>query len=72
MAQANSGIPLGQWSGSDATNKLRETIEAFNTETNRQTETVIRLTKWMLWLTIVMTAAVAVQIFLTLRQMQWL
>jgi hypothetical protein len=31
---AMGGIPLGQWSGSGATNALREIIERFNARTS--------------------------------------
>jgi hypothetical protein len=68
----SGGIPIGQWSGSDATTQLRAAIERFNAEAGKQTQTVIALTKWMLFLTVVMTVAVGVQILLTLRQMQWI
>jgi hypothetical protein len=37
-------IPLGQWSGSDATDRLKETIERANEAADRQTRTMVRLT----------------------------
>ena len=46
---ANSGSPIGQWSGSDATDRLRVAIENHQKATERQTAT-------MLWLNVVMTA----------------
>jgi hypothetical protein len=65
------GIPLGQWSGSDATKSLKATIRQFNQQSDRQTQTMLRLTWAMLGLTVVMTVAVGVQIWLTLIQMKW-
>jgi hypothetical protein len=65
-------IPLGQWSGSDATEKLEATIKAFNEQSERQTGQMLTMTKVMTWLTVVMTAAVLVQIWLTLKQLNWL
>jgi hypothetical protein len=62
--QSNSGIPLGQWSGSDATNALRETIVQLNSAADAQTREMIRMTRWIMWLTIVMAVGVAVQIAL--------
>ena len=62
MTKPNSGIPLGQWSGSDATNALHATIKAFNEVTSAQTNMLIRLTWTITALTAIMTAAVVVQI----------
>jgi hypothetical protein len=64
--QSNSGIPLGQWSGSDATNALRDTIVRLNTAADIQTREMIRMTRWIMWLTIVMAVGVAVQIALAM------
>jgi hypothetical protein len=47
------GVPLGQWSGSDATNALRESIERFNARTARQTAWLVGLT----WVIAVLTLA---------------
>jgi hypothetical protein len=41
---AKGGIPLGQWSGSDATDRLRAVIEENQQATERQTRSMIRLT----------------------------
>jgi hypothetical protein len=60
------GIPIGEWSGSGATDQLRYTIEQFNREAQRQTETMIRLTRWIVALTIVLVAGLVVQIVLDL------
>jgi len=59
---SNSGIPLGQWSGSDATDALRKTIERLSSTADVQTREMIRMTRWIMWLTIVMAVGVAVQI----------
>jgi hypothetical protein len=64
--QSNSGIALGQWSGSDATNALRDTIVRLNTAADIQTREMIRMTRWIMWLTIVMAVGVAVQIALAM------
>jgi hypothetical protein len=48
------GIPLGEWSGSDATNALRQSIERFNTRTAKQTVWLLRLT----WAIAVLTLAI--------------
>jgi CHASE3 domain sensor protein len=52
MTLANSGIPLGQWSGSDATEALHRTIRESNELTGRQNATMIRLTRWITALTV--------------------
>ncbi len=57
-----SGIPLGQWSGSDATKALHQSINEFNEVTSKQTRTIIRLTWAILFLTAVMTVAVILQL----------
>jgi hypothetical protein len=56
------GIPLGQWSGSDATNALRETIERLSSAADAHTREMVRMTRWIMWLTVVMTVGVAAQI----------
>jgi hypothetical protein len=57
------GIPLGEWSGSNATQELHKTIKEFNQAAGAQTWTMIRLTKLIAALTAVMTVAVLVQIW---------
>lgn len=51
------GIPLGEWSGSDATNRLRETIE-------RQAAASDRLSRVMIVLTVVTAVLAAAQVVL--------
>ncbi len=67
-------IPLGQFSGSDATNRLRAVIEANQKSTDRPTTTIIRLTRVTTALTVIATvlttvqaAPIAVQIWRWLR-----
>lgn len=60
-----SGIPLGEWSGSDATRALHETIKAYQEESGRQTAKMIRLTEAITLLTVVMLLGLALQIYLT-------
>lgn len=62
MNMAGDTIPLGQWSGSDATNALRDTIVLLNSAADIQTREMVRMTRWIVWLTIVMAVGVAVQL----------
>ena len=50
------GIPMGEWSGSDAVKELQRTIEKFNERTSKQT-------RWLLILTVVLTVLTAVMTF---------
>lgn len=61
-----SSIPIDQWSGSDATNALHETIKAFNATADKQTRTIIRLTWAILALTGVLVAGLVVQIWIAI------
>ena len=56
-------IPLGQWSGSDATDRLRETIVDLNGKTDRQTKVLIWLTIVLVILTVAILALTAVLVF---------
>jgi hypothetical protein len=60
------GIPLDQWSGSDATKALHASIEKYQAESSRQTATMIRLTWAIAALTVAMSVSVFVQIYLTI------
>ena len=62
----DSSIPLGEWSGSAATRELHATIKEFNAAATQHTAVMLRLTRWILALTVVMSAAVVVQIVITL------
>ncbi len=46
--------------------ELQQTISTFNDQSSRQTEKMIRLTRWIVGLTIVMIAGLIVQIILVL------
>lgn len=48
----SGGIPIGQWSGSDATDRLTAVIIDSNEETKRQTAKMVTLTQWITYLTI--------------------
>ncbi len=61
---AQGGIPLGVWSGSDATDRLRESIEQASAESARQTRMMLRLTWAIAALTAVMLVGVCVQVWL--------
>ncbi len=50
------GIPLGQWSGSDATDRLRETLVELSEATAAQNRTMVRLT----WALVVLTVVIVV------------
>jgi len=52
------GIPMGQWSGSDATERLRETIIELNKTAGCQT-------KILIWLTAVLVVLTGVIVWLT-------
>ena len=47
-------------------NKLRETMQVFNEQSSRQTEKMIKLTRWIVGLTIVMVVGLIVQTILAL------
>lgn len=59
------GISIGEYSGSDATNRLRETIIDLDKSTKRQTT-------WMIWLTLAIAlmtlALLALTIVLVVRE----
>jgi hypothetical protein len=58
------GVPLGEWSGSDATNRLRAVIEKQHEETVKQTTRMVLLTWAMFALTFVMVLATIIQVWL--------
>jgi hypothetical protein len=63
----SGGIPLGQWSGSDATNALHETIQRYQETSSKQTAQMLRLTWAIAVLTFVMLIGLAVQIYLAIK-----
>ena len=60
-------IPLGKWSGSDATEALHETIREFNRQSSQQTAQMLWLTKVIAVLTVIMLVGLAVQIYIAVR-----
>ena len=63
----NSGIPLAQWSGSDATDQLRKVVEAANVATELNTRTIVRLTWALTVMTGVLVIGLVAQIWLAIR-----
>ncbi len=57
-------IPIGQWSGSDATKELQVTLLHVAEENSKQTRQMVRLTWAIVVLTVAMLSAVGVQIAL--------
>lgn len=49
-----------------ALNKLQETIKTFNEQSSKQTDKLVRLTWWIVSLTVAMLAGLIVQIILVL------
>ena len=52
-------IPVSEWSGSGATERLRESMEAMGAKTDR-------LTRWLVALTVALVVMTAVLVWLTL------
>jgi hypothetical protein len=66
-AMAKGEIPLEEWSGSAATDRLRAVIEEHQNITKRQTTMMIWLTWVMAALTLVTAAPIIVQIYRAVR-----
>lgn len=60
---ADKGIPLGVWSGSDATDRLRQAIQEFNDASLRQAGRLMLLT----WVIAILTVGIGVQIRLAVH-----
>jgi len=58
-------IPLGEFSGSDATKALQATIEAFNKQSSKQTNRMFYLTVVIAFLTLVLVFGLGVQIWIS-------
>ena len=58
------GMPTGQWSGSEATNALRESLERFDARAGRQTAWLVGLTWTIAALTLVLAIGVAMQMYM--------
>ena len=63
---SKSGIPLGEWSGSPATDRLHETINAYNETATAQADKILRLTRQLVILTWVLVVGLAVQVVLAI------
>lgn len=61
-----SGIPLSEWSGSGATERLRETITEFNETTAKQTAQLVQLTRVLVALTMLLFVGLVVQVGIAL------
>ena len=59
---AKSSIPLDEFSGSGATDRLHLTIREFNEAATAQTDQMIKLTRLMLVLTVLLFVGLIVQI----------
>ena len=59
-------IPIGEWSGSNATKELQKTIEDFNEQNSKQTEAMITLTKTIAFLTFILVIGLVVQICISI------
>ena len=64
MALANSGIPLSEWSGSGATERLHQSVVEYNEATKQQTDQLLRLTRQLVVLTWLLFAGLIVQVIL--------
>jgi hypothetical protein len=53
------GVPLSAWSGSGATDAMHETLKAFSEEAARQNATLVRLTRALVFLTVVLVVQIA-------------
>ena len=58
----SSGIPLEIWSGSHANEELYKTMKEYQEVATKQTQTLIRLTRVIVALTLVMLGRFVVQI----------
>jgi hypothetical protein len=63
---ADVGVSLGTSSGSNATDRLRQTIQEFTDASSRQTRRLVQPTWVIAILTFVMTVGIGVQIWLAL------
>jgi hypothetical protein len=64
MAKADSGIPLSEWSGSGATERLHKTVVEYSEATAEQTKQLIRLTRQLVILTLLLLGGLVVQVLL--------
>lgn len=59
-------IPIGEWSGSDATKELQKTIEDFNKQSSKQTKMMLKLTITIAILTFLLFIGLVVQICISI------
>jgi hypothetical protein len=64
----DSGIPLSEWSGSGTTDRLREVIIEFGETAEKQTRTMIRLTKMITGLTVILVIGLVIQVIALLTE----
>jgi hypothetical protein len=64
---SSGGIRLGQWSGSDATEALHETMRAFIESSARSSKRMLQLTWAIATLTLVMLVSVIVQLWIAVE-----
>jgi hypothetical protein len=62
--EESKGIPLSQWSGSDATKELTETLKTFNEHSGKQTRQLVILTWVIAILTFLMLIGLIAQIYM--------
>jgi uncharacterized Rmd1/YagE family protein len=62
--EKSEGIAVGQWSGSDATKELTETLKKFNDSSEKQTKQMVKLTWVITILTFFMLIGLIVQIYM--------
>jgi hypothetical protein len=65
--EKSDSIPLGQWSGSDATKELTETLKKFNESNEKQTRQLVILTWVIAILTFFMLIGLIVQICMAIN-----
>ena len=66
--EKSKGIPIGQWSGSDTTKELTQTIKKFNESSTKQTRQIVILTWVITILTFLMLIGLVVQISIAFSQ----
>ena len=52
----------------EMTRRLKQEIEEFNINSSKQSEAMIKLTKWIMWLTIGLGVIAVLQLFLLIKQ----
>ena len=60
-------IPIKQWSGADATEALHDTVKEYNEVATAQAKAMIKLTRWIIVLTIALLLGLALQVWIALQ-----